>query len=407
MGGDVGGAMDRAGAGVKHILFLAHRAPYPPDRGDKIRSNAVLTWLADRAHVHLIAFADDPADRIVPDTLRAKLASATIVPRRRTRGAAVIGALAGGRPVSLVAFRDATMAAAARAVLADHPIDAIYAFSGQMAQYLPAAPRAVMDFVDVDSAKFAGLAVTARGPMRWMMRREARLLGAFERDVAARVEATLFVSAAEAALFADGGSKGRVIVVENGIDTVRFDPARVSPVASEGPLIVFTGQMDYAPNVEAVAWFVADILPAIRLRHPSVRFAIVGRSPSAAVRALASEHVVVTGAVDDVRGWLAAASVCVAPLKLARGVQNKILEAMAMARAVVATPCAAEGIDHDGSIAVADGAAAFADAVCALLDDRATADALGEAARVRVVGRYAWDERLAPLGALLGLGAAA
>ena len=396
---------------MKHILFLAHRAPYPPDRGDKIRSNAVLTWLARRAHVHLIAFADDPADRVVPDLLHAQLASATILTRRRGRGAAVISALASGASVSLVAFRDTAMTKAVRTLLASQPIDAVYAFSGQMAQYLPGTLPAVMDFVDVDSAKFAGLAARANGPMRWMMTREARLLNAYEREVAQHADASLFVSAAEAALFADGcigdGGEGNIMVVENGIDTTRFDPTVVTPVETNGSLIVFTGQMDYAPNVEAVAWFVADILPAIRVRHPSARFAIVGRSPVAAVRALASDDVIVTGAVDDVRGWLVAATVCVAPLKLARGVQNKILEAMAMARAVVATPCAAEGIDHAGTLSVADGAASFADTVCALLEDPSKADAMGHAARARVIGRYAWNERLAPLAVLLALDDAA
>ncbi|WP_174285434.1 TIGR03087 family PEP-CTERM/XrtA system glycosyltransferase [Sphingomonas bacterium] len=391
---------------MKHIMFLAHRAPYPPDRGDKIRSNAVVNWLADRAHVHLVAFADDPGDRIVPEMLRSKLASATIVPRKRSRGAAVMSALASGQSVSLAAFRDGAMTAAVRQILASRPIDAIYAFSGQMAQYLPATPRAIMDFVDVDSAKFAALAGKARGPMRWLMTREARLLGAYERAVAARVEAGLFVSAAEATLFRAGGGAGNVLVVENGIDTARFDPATVAPVETDGPLIVFTGQMDYPPNVEAVTWFATDILPMIRARNPAARFAVVGRSPTAAVRQLASDDVFVTGAVDDVRGWLAAASVCVAPLKLARGVQNKILEAMAMARAVVATPCAAEGIDHDGTIHVADGAAAFADAVSALIDDVRRTDAIGQAARARVIDRYSWDERLAPLDSLLAPSAA-
>ncbi|WP_375395130.1 TIGR03087 family PEP-CTERM/XrtA system glycosyltransferase [uncultured Sphingomonas sp.] len=391
---------------MKHILFLAHRAPYPPDRGDKIRSNAVLTWLADRAHVHLVAFADDPADRIVPEMLCSKLASATIVTRRRSRGAAVVSALASGQSVSLAAFKDRAMTVAVRQILASRPIHAIYAFSGQMAQYLPTTPRAIMDFVDVDSAKFAALAGKARGPMRWLMTREARLLGAYERAVAARAEASLFVSEAEAALFRAGGGEGNVMVVENGIDTVRFDPATVGPVETDDPLIVFTGQMDYAPNVEAVTWFATDILPAIRARNPAARFAIVGRSPTAGVRRLASDDVVVTGAVDDVRGWLAAASVCVAPLKLARGVQNKILEAMAMARAVVATPCAAEGIDHDGTIVVADGAAAFAGAVSALIDDVRRADAIGQAARARVIARYSWDGRLALLDALLAPSAA-
>lgn len=393
---------------MKHVLFLAHRAPYPPDRGDKIRSHAVLTWLAQRAHVHLVAFADDPADRIVPEALRATLASATIVPRRRSRGAAVLGALAGGRSVSVAAFADPAMRAAVRTVLAGQPIDAIYGFSGQMAQYLPADIRTVMDFVDVDSAKFAGLAATAHGPMRWLMRREARLLGRYECAVAARVDASVFVSAAEAALFRAGCAAGPIAVVENGIDTRRFDPAAdFARIDRTGPLIVFTGQMDYAPNVEAVTWFTTDILPIVCARHPGARFAVVGRAPTAAVRSLVADGIVVTGAVEDVRGWLSAAAVCVAPLKLARGVQNKILEAMAMARPVVATPCAAEGIDHAGTLTIADGAAAFVDSVSTLLDDPARAEMSGAAARLRVLERYAWSERLAPLAALLHLGAAA
>jgi glycosyltransferase involved in cell wall biosynthesis len=167
-------------------------------------------------------------------------------------------------------------------------------------------------------------------------------------------------------------------------------------------LIVFTGQMDYRPNIEAVTWFARDTLPQIRARHPTARFAIVGRAPTPAVQALAGEAVTVTGAVDDVRGWLAAADVCVAPLKLARGIQNKVLEAMAMARPVVASAAAAEGIDHAGTIRVAADAQDFAAQVLALIDAPADAAELGQAARAQVLRRYGWDARLAPLDALFG-----
>jgi glycosyltransferase involved in cell wall biosynthesis len=160
--------------------------------------------------------------------------------------------------------------------------------------------------------------------------------------------------------------------------------------------------MDYRPNIDAVTWFARDILPHVRQRHPT-RFAIVGRTPTAAVRGLASEHVTVTGAVDDVRGWLAAADVCVAPLKLARGIQNKVLEAMAMARPVVASTAAAEGIDHADTILVATTTEEFADRICELLEAPDVAATLGQSARAQVVRRYAWDARLAPLDALLGL----
>lgn len=167
-------------------------------------------------------------------------------------------------------------------------------------------------------------------------------------------------------------------------------------------MIVFTGQMDYRPNIDAVTWFARDILPLVR-QHTPARFAIVGRAPTSAVQARASDHVTVTGEVDDVRGWLAAADVCVAPLKLARGIQNKVLEAMAMARPVVASTAAAEGIDHAGTIRVAETARDFADQVVALLEAPETAAELGTAARAQVIERYGWDARLAPLDALLDL----
>ncbi|WP_375286949.1 TIGR03087 family PEP-CTERM/XrtA system glycosyltransferase [Sphingomonas sp.] len=375
------------------LLFLAHRAPFPPDRGDKIRSHHILRHLARHATVHLAAFADDPRDEIAPPDLRAMLGEVLIVPRTRSRAHALADALLTRRPFSLSAFDDARLHAWVADLLARRPIKAIYAFSGQMAQYLPATRmRTVMDFVDLDSAKFAAYARDARGPMRWLMRREARLLAAYERQVATRVDASLFVSAAEAALLPGAQA------LENGIDTERYDPAAVAPVATTGPMIVFTGQMDYRPNIDAVVAFARTALPAIVACNPQARFAIVGRAPAPAVRALAGPQVIVTGEVPDTRPWLAAASVVVAPLALARGVQNKVLEAMAMARAVVASPAAAAGIDHAGAIVVSD---TPAEAVSALLADPERAASLGAAARAQVIARYGWDARLAGLEALV------
>ncbi|WP_308461467.1 TIGR03087 family PEP-CTERM/XrtA system glycosyltransferase [Sphingomonas citricola] len=383
------------------VLFLAHRVPFPPDRGDKIRSFHVLRHLAARARVHLIAFADDPRDLTPPSEFREMLGECVVIERTKPRWRAGVEALASGRPLSLAAFDDARVHAAVTRILGERTIDRVYAFSGQMAQYLPQGVPAVMDFVDADSAKFAAFAEDARGVSRWMYRREARLLGAYERAVTRRVAASLFVSAEEAALVP--GARA----LENGIDTGFFDPAAdFMPVIGQGRLIVFTGQMDYKPNVDAVVAFAREVLPRVRERHPDARFAIVGRAPVREVRALAGEAVIVTGEVPDVRGWLAAADVVVAPLALARGIQNKVLEAMAMARPVVASPAAAEGIDHAGTIRVA-GVATMNAAVTALLDDSAGARALGDAARARVRARYGWDACLAPLDALMGFDAPA
>ena len=377
---------------MRDLLFLAHRVPFPPDRGDKIRSFHILKHLAPRARVHLVAFADDPADLDPPPVFRSLLASCTIVARTKSRPRALAEALATGRPVSLTAFDHPAIRAAAESRTGM----TTYVFSGQMAQYVDAPD--VMDFVDVDSAKFAAFANDTSGPTRWLMRREARLLADFERKVAERAGVSLLVSEAEAELF--GGP--RTIAIENGIDSCHFDPAAdFARLPVQGPLIVFTGQMDYRPNVDAVMAFAHDALLAIRRQHPTARFAIVGRAPTAAVSALASrDGVVVTGAVEDVRPWLAAADVCVAPLLLARGIQNKVLEAMAMARPVVASPAAAEGIDHAGQIVVADDCAG---AVCGLLANPSAARAMGEGARAQVIRRYGWDAQLAQLDPLLGL----
>lgn len=387
----------------RDILFLAHRVPYPPDRGDKIRAFHVLRRLAAHGRVHLIAFADDARDEAAAEGLAPWTASRTIVRRTRSQPRSAVQALLTGRPVSIVAFDDPALHRATRAAIAAHAPSLVYIYSSQMAQFVPPhvpGARVVMDFVDVDSAKFAAYADTAGPAMAWLYRREGRVLLDYDRAVAARVDHGLFVSREEAALFRRLSDAPNIGVVENGIDTDGFDPAAdFAGVDAAGPLIVFTGQMDYRPNVEGAAWFARDVLPLVRAAHPDARFAIVGRAPTAEVQALASDEVIVTGEVPDVRGWLAAASVVVAPLKLARGIQNKVLEAMAMARPVVASTAAAEGIDHAGTVHAAADTAAMAQAVTALLDDRGAAEALGLAARARVQARYGWAASLAPLDA--------
>ncbi|MDB5678012.1 TIGR03087 family PEP-CTERM/XrtA system glycosyltransferase [Sphingomonas bacterium] len=386
------------------LLFLAHRSPFPPDRGDKTRAYNVLKYLSAGKRVHLLAFADDRRD-LDSDGLMPFTASRKVLWRGKSRVVATLEALAQGKAASLTAFDSAKMRTAVAEVLAREAIDAIYVFSGQMAQYVPAdtAARVIMDFCDMDSLKFADYAKGARGPMRWLMAREATKLMTFEAETAKRVDASLFVSAAEAELFRQKTGAANVTAVENGIDTDFFDPAAAfDKIAESAPLIVFTGQMDYRPNVEAVTWFARDILPTIRAAHADVRFAIVGRNPTADVSALASDAVLVTGEVADVRGWLAAAACVVAPLKIARGIQNKVLEAMAMARPVVASGPAAEGIDHGGAILAGEGVDDITQAVIALLGDTERAAELGRQARAQVRKRYGWAARLAPLDALIG-----
>lgn len=385
------------------ILFLAHRVPFPPDRGDKIRSFHILKHLAGRHRVHLAAFADDEGDVAAAELLRPMLGRIHVERRPRSKTMAAAVGLARGQAISVAAFGSPAMARFCEVVSAEEPISATYAFSGQMAQFAPSGRPLLMDFVDMDSEKFAAYG-SARGPMGWIWRREARRLFAFERQVAARAAVSLFVSEAEAALFRKrtGLSVEQVQALENGIDLDHYRPAPHR--RGEGPLIAFTGQMDYPPNVEAAGGFARDVMPLVRARYPLARFAIVGRKPNGRLVALhGRDGIDVTGEVADVRPWLASADVVVAPLRIARGIQNKVLEAMAMARPVVASTQAFEGIDAQPGrdLLVAGDARAEADAVIALLADPVRAETIGRAARVRVEQRYAWPARLAPLDALL------
>jgi sugar transferase (PEP-CTERM/EpsH1 system associated) len=368
----------------------------------------VLRTIAGFARVHLACFADDVADAAhlagLKEALGDSLGDVHVEVRTTSRATAAIRALTSGRPLSLAAFDSPKLRAFVAARLAR--LDAIYAFSGQMAQFMPAeaTPHFVMDFVDVDSAKFASYAEEARGPMRLVYAREAKRLFAFEREVAARADASLFVSEAEAGLFRRRTGLPEIQALANGIDSAFFDPAASFPrlsaqVRGEGPLLLFTGQMDYRPNVDAVSWFAREVLPRI----PRARFVIAGRNPGREVRALAGDLVTVTGAVADMRSWLAAADVVVAPLRIARGIQNKVLEAMAMARPVVASPAAFEGIEAKPGqhLLVTDGAEAMAEAISGLLADPAAATALGRSGRDLVTRTYQWEGRLAPLRDML------
>ncbi|HEY9580237.1 MAG TPA: TIGR03087 family PEP-CTERM/XrtA system glycosyltransferase [Rhizorhapis sp.] len=401
---------------MSEILFLCHRVPFPPDRGDKIRSWNILRRLARIAPVHVAAFADDLRDMGFAGALDEVTASTRLVLRDVSRPLAGLRGLASGRALSLALFDHPQMHAYVARILEERPISAVFVYSGQMAQYVPTLPsgtRFIMDFVDMDSAKFAAYGRNGFGPMAWLNRREGRCLFQFERQIAARADASLFVSEAEAALFREATAMGRsrVKAFENGVDLQYYKPAAdFAPLKvterGQGPLLVFTGQMDYRPNVEAVESFARRSFPQIRNRHANARFAIVGRNPAPAVRALAAlPGVVVAGAVPDVRGWLAAADVVVAPLQLARGIQNKVLEAMAMARPVIASPQAAEGIDAvDGrDIIVANSGEDETAAILALLENKSRAVHIASAARARMEARYSWAATLKDLPEIIGM----
>lgn len=398
---------------MQHILFLAHRMPFPPDRGDKIRSHNVLKALARLAPVHVATFADDAADWSCEPQLAQLARSYCLVARRKSVPVAAMQAIVRRRPVSLTAFEDQRIRAYVETTLRAHEIGAIYVFSGQMAQYVPAdfRGRVVADLVDVDSAKFEAYGAAGHGPRQWMERREAKLLAAEEQRIVHFADETVLISREEAALLA-----GRIAsphrpfaVLGNGIDAAAFAPDAVEPdagmVEAGFPRIIFTGQMDYAPNIAGVERAAREILPRIRQAFPQASFHIVGRNPSREVSALAQiDGVTVWGRVADVRPFLKAADAALVPLAIARGVQNKVLEAMAMALPVVLTSGAATGIaaQDDTHFLVRDEDDAMAQALVTLARDRSAAASLGQRAREWICAHASWEAALAELPRLCG-----
>ena len=404
---------------MSEILFISHRIPFPPDRGDKIRSHHILRHLARLAPLHVATFADDAFDFAAEGELAAMAASHCLVRRSKPLALAAAQAMLSGKPISLTAFHSRKLADYVARVLQTRPIATIYVFSGQMGQYVPAAfaGRVVADFVDVDSAKFDAYALRDHGPKAWAERREAKLLRAEEARVAARADVSLLISDAEAALFRERLPTGLaascdVRTLGNGIDSDMFDPALVDPEPRLAelpfPRLIFTGQMDYAPNIEACLRAATRILPLIRAHFPQASLHVVGRSPTDALTALSGrDGVHVWGRVAQVQPWLAGADLALVPLEIGRGVQNKVLEAMAMALPVVLTPEAATGIGardgHEVSLATDD--RQLADACLTLLQDAPRARAMGEAARRYVVSQASWQAALAALPPIVDLAA--
>lgn len=388
------------------ILLLTHRVPFPPNKGDKIRSFHILEYLAKRHEVHLATLVDDSADRASLPELERRVASLMYarIDQRGRKFFALTEMLKAGS-ISVRYFYSADLQTRIDALIESTGVDAVFCFSSPMAEYvfrsrhaarLERTPK-VMDLIDVDSYKWGQYAERSPAWTAWIYRHEQRALADYERRIYRDMDRVLLVSEQETGYFPAADSERKLTAMPNGVDLEFFRRAPGRLPDTGGPTLVFTGMMDYWPNVEGVQWFVNEIYPDVRRAVPDVRLFVVGGRPGRSLRRLdGSDGITVTGFVDDIRAYIAAADVCIVPLRIARGIQNKLLEAMAMSKGVVSTPQAAEGVNAvpGRDLVVAGESGEFAAATIELLNDPHRAAALGASARRFVEKHYDWERNL-------------
>lgn len=386
---------------IPPVLYLTHRVPFPPDKGDRIRNYHVLRQLARRGPVWLACLADEPVTPEVDAELKRLCERVAIVPVTGGRWWRAGWSVLRGRSVSEGAFAESGLHRVIAEWRRESHFTAAVISASSLAPYLKVPELAdvpkVVDLVDVDSQKWSDFADAARGPKRWLYRLESRRIRELERDLPKWTRAVAMVSRAEAAVFDSFAGAGTATVAANGVDLDHFAPTLASEVAFSA---TFVGAMDYLPNVDAAVWFARDVWPAIRAKFPAATFRIVGRKPTSEVQRLAGlPGVELVGQVPDVRPFVAESAVVVVPLRLARGIQNKVLEAMAMGKAVIAAPPALAALKAEPGthLLAATTPGDWATAIGDLFGNATRREALGRAARTFVETHHHWDTCLEPL----------
>jgi len=392
------------------ILVLTHRLPYAPNRGDRLRAYHMLQGLKNRAEVELVSLVHDDQEASHAEEVRQFVARVhTIrVPKLRNYARSAM-TLLGETPLTHGLLDAPNMTDVLEQVCRHHRPDVVFAYCSGMARFALQAPLdtipLVLDFVDIDSQKWRDMAAAGRPPLSWIYAREAATLGAFEARAANRAVASLVVNAREAAIARELAPGANVRVLNNGIETARLHPP-ADPANSAR--VVFCGVMNYTPNDDGMRWFVRHVWPAVLAKRPDATLAIVGSDPTAALKTLCGSHpsIEITGRVPDVREWLWGSAVAVAPLHVARGVQNKALEAIAAGLPIVITEAVAGGLPDAAANAcsVANTPHQFADHVLALLalspaERRARANSSD-------LSHLTWSHTLEPLWPLLDRAAA-
>lgn len=395
----------------KNILYLCHRIPYPPNKGDKIRSFNEIKYLSKKYTIDLLTLADEPDDLKYTENLKKYCQRIKVFPLSKLMGK-VNGfvSLLSGQSISQGYFYQKKIQKTFNNWTCSKQYDALICFSSPMAEYVFKAEKSInnlamnliMDFCDLDSDKWNQYAQKKSFPLNMLYKKEAYRLLQFEKKINKKFNKSVFVSEREAQLFVEyyPGANG-IQVISNGVDYQYFDQDKTDisqPFPS--PMLVFSGAMDYYANIDGVTWFAKKILPEIKIVFPEIKFYIVGSNPDPSVKILEEDRsIIVTGFVKDIREYYKAADLCVIPLRIARGVQNKVLEGMAMGKAIISTSHAVQGIKIDAQpvLEIEDDPKNFAQKIISFLENKNKIKELGNNATNFVVQYHNWEKNLAGL----------
>jgi sugar transferase (PEP-CTERM/EpsH1 system associated) len=438
----------QAGKGdTVNVLFIVHRIPYPPNKGDKIRSFNEIKYLAQKHNIYLAFLVDDEKDLSHLDELRKYCVDFNFdVIKPQWQKFKSVPYLLTKKPLSVPYFYSKKLQAAIDKRLDEAKIDAVICFSSPMAEYIFRSktldvrdvqnvrieqvkrfnmsnkrsdrtsesniPRLIMDFVDVDSDKWRMYAGFSKFPLSTIYRREWKTLMSYEQKIGRAFDRSIFVSDKEVELFESFCPQARnlAFAIPNGVDYEYFNPGEHSQSNKlnqhNHPSILFMGAMDYFPNEDAVLYFSREVWPLVKKAMPDAKFVVVGGKPSKGVMALSKmdKGIMVTGFVSDVREYLKTAEVFVAPLRIARGVQNKILEALAAGVPVVARPEAVQGLGNcTGCVKIEGNSEMFALSILKFLRKSRERQQIVTDARRFLVEHHDWEKNLTRWDKLLTL----
>jgi polysaccharide biosynthesis protein PslH len=391
---------------ILRILFLTHRLPYRPDRGDRIRAYHMLRILAQRSEVHVVSLVHDDAEAAHARDLHTLAASVTVarVSSARRKYSSALISLFTETPLTHALLDSPTLEPALTRIVGERQPNVVLAYCTGTARFALSPPLQslpfVLDMVDVDSEKWRALGSTSRPPKSWVYRREARCLAAFETEAALRARVTLVVNQREQAALARLAPHANIRIIPNGVDVAFFRPP-AGP--SDQPHVVFCGVMNYEPNLQAGLWLIREIWPGVRAAIPQARLMLVGSDPPTVLMSAAARDpsITITGRVADVRPHLWSAAVSVAPMVTARGIQNKVLEATAAGLPSVVTSAVFAGLPSavHSACRVAGDVGTFVAAIIDLLrqapeNRRARATSADMAA-------LTWEQQLGSLGPIV------